>query len=158
MSFKFSSLVLIIFTVGFISIAYAEEKNIPVFTNQDIDKYKVKSEGKVQDVKIGKVSPNSGNKERAQKIIEAKEQEYWCKRATVQKRKIEHIQEDISDSEKNLSGEVGGRVTHKKKKEFTKRIEVSRKKLKYAERDLADIEDEAHRKGVPPGWLRCQFE
>jgi hypothetical protein len=30
--------------------------------------------------------------------------------------------------------------------------------LKAEEQELNDLENEAHRKGVPPGWLRCQFD
>ena len=46
----------------------------------------------------------------------------------------------------------------KRRRRFKIKITKSKKQLRYAEKDLAEFEGEAHRKEVPPGWLRCQFE
>ncbi|MDP2753171.1 MAG: hypothetical protein Q8P40_02140, partial [Nitrospirota bacterium] len=96
--------------------------------------------------------------EKAQKIKEEQEKEYWCKKTIQYKNKIEKIKEEIAEAEKELSGENSMYLSYKEKKAIQKKIKSEKKKLKYAENDLAEFEDEAHRKGIPPGWLRCQFE
>jgi hypothetical protein len=35
-------------------------------------------------------------------------------------------------------------------------LESAKKRLKDADEQLSDVEAEAHRKGIKPGWLRCQ--
>lgn len=41
-----------------------------------------------------------------------------------------------------------------KKQELTKELEDVKTQLDMARKDLAELEDEARRKGVPPGWIR----
>lgn len=127
------------------------QKEVPVFTNQDIEKYKKSSDSKPP---VAKVDKTEEKRERSQEIKEEHEKEYWCKKATQYKRKIEKEQDEVSEIEKELSADIG----HKKKTALEKKLKNSRKKLKYAEKDLAELEDEAHRGKIPPGWLRCQFE
>lgn len=146
----------VIFAIGFFSITgWGEDspvqKEVPVFTNQDIEKYKKSSDSKPP---VAKVDKTEEKRERLQVIKEDHEKEYWCKKATLYKRKTEKARDEVSEIEKELSADIG----HKKKTALEKKLKNSRKKLKYAEKDLAEIEDEAHRGKIPPGWLRCQFE
>ena len=134
------------------------------FTDRDIDRYKKPSDNKTP------VTTSTRRKEKednALRIREQQEQEYWCKKATLYKRKIENAQDEVEEWEKRLSElrDSDFQGSTKKKKIVEKNIKISQKKLErakkqleYTERDLSDLEEEAHRKEIPPGWLRCQFE
>jgi len=127
-------------------------KKTSSFTNEDIEKYKNPPESK---------SPAAGKDrktekdERAQKISEEREKEHWCKKAAPYKRKVDDTREEIRETEKELSEST---LSKKRHKTLEKKLALCRKKFRSAEQDLGDIEAEAHRKGIPPGWLRCQFE
>jgi outer membrane murein-binding lipoprotein Lpp len=55
------------------------------------------------------------------------------------------------------------KVDHAKERADTARAEQSRKlkaseqDLERAKKELHDYEQLAHQRGIPPGWLRCQF-
>lgn len=95
------------------------------------------------------------------KTKEQKDKEYWCKKATAYREKIEKAQAEIKEAEKRLSETEGTDLLDAKKKKGIKKSQKdltrAKKQLKEAERELNKLEDEAHRKGIPPGWLRCQF-
>lgn len=142
----------------------ATSEEAPYFSNKDIEKYKKPSDDKTPDVKIDKTE-RKGEAAREKKIQQ--EQEYWCKKATQYNRKVEVAQDEVKGTEKELSDlkDALSQGTLRKKKSVERNIKSNQKKLdgaknrlKYAERDLGDLEDEAHRKDIPPGWLRCQFE
>jgi peptidoglycan hydrolase CwlO-like protein len=98
---------------------------------------------------------------------EKQEREYWCKQGTKHKKNIEKAQQEISDTEKELeslkkeaSMEIGNKRTalDKKIKKTEKKLREAKKELAKREKDLNILENEAHKKGIPPGWLRCQFD
>lgn len=129
-----------------------------LFTNQDIEKYKGPSEAKTADTKsVSREDMEKVRNDKNQSIREDKEKEYWCKKASVYKKKIKKADDDAKETEKEISTESRkGLHAGKKTVLLQKKLEKARKKLEYAEADLGELEDEAHRKGVPPGWLRCQ--
>ena len=149
--------VLFIIMISFIAIyaaglgsCYAEEDKAATkletqsFTNRDLEKYSSTSDNRLVTSKTtpkDETPKTSGSREQ-------KEKEYWCKRGGHYQKKIDMAKDDIKEIE-----DSGGRT-----KAARKKLEASKKRLKAAERDLAEIGDEAHRKRVPPGWLRCQFE
>lgn len=139
----------------FFSAAGADKKEAPLYTNQDIEKYK-KTSG--ANTPVAKADRTTEKKEKTQKTTEGREKEYWCKSAAYHKRKIEKIKDDIAEAEKEIPVENEQQLPSKKKKAVQKRLNTLNKNLRYAEKDFAEIEAEAHRKGIPPGWLRCQFE
>ncbi|MCL4476034.1 MAG: hypothetical protein M1508_07400 [Nitrospirae bacterium] len=159
MSFKFLPILLIISVVLLFSvIAWGEDstvqKEVPVFTNQDVEKYKNPSDSGPRTVRTDRTAEI---KEKAQKIKKEREKEYWCKKATQYRKKIEMANDDIAEAEKELSGESSV-LSYKKKRVAQDKLNKAKRRLKYAEKDLAEIEEEARRKEIPPGWLRCQFE
>ncbi|TAL22985.1 MAG: hypothetical protein EPN94_10195 [Nitrospirae bacterium] len=148
---------LLVFFVGLFSgfASGEDKKGAPIYTNQDIEKYKKTSDA---NTPIAKADRTTDKKEKAQKIVEEREKEYWCKSATYHKRKIEKIKDDIAETEKEIPVENERPLSSKNKKAVQKRLNALNKNLKYAEKDLNGLEAEAHRKSIPPGWLRCQFE
>jgi len=134
------------------------ENQPQIFTNQDIEKYKGPSEVKTTDTKtVSREDMEKVRNDKNQNIREDQEKEYWCKKASAYKKKIKKADDDVKETEKEIS-EEGSKGVHGGKKTalLQKRLEKARKKVEYAEADLGELEDEAHRKGVPPGWLRCQ--
>jgi hypothetical protein len=145
------------------ALVAAEETTL---TNKDLEKYRgqeVKTAEKPSRHKDAK----SGS---ADKAKEQKEQEQWCKRATALQRKVEKAKDAVADAEKKLAAlqkddVPGGSLKNKRSSKTAKKtindserkLQKSRKELSYTERDLSNLEQEAQRKGIPPGWLRCQF-
>lgn len=123
-----------------------------VYTNEDIEKYRKPSDKIARDAK----APVARElKEQAKGAESQKEKDYWCKKATAYRKGIEEAGDNVKEAENKLSG-----LKPKDKKKISqaqKNLERARKELRMRERDLSDLEEEAHRKGIPPGWLRCQF-
>lgn len=163
----------VLFTTLFTGIMFvlpalvaAEETTL---TNKDLEKYRV-PEAKTAQKPAGHKDAKSGDADRAK---EHKEQEQWCKKATALQRKIEKAKDAVAALEqklsaatkdetplegpKRISGTKTKKVSAKTGKALGQKLEKSRKELSYAERDLSDLQEEAHRKNIPPGWLRCQF-
>jgi hypothetical protein len=130
----------------------AAQGDAPYFSDKDMEKYKMPSDNKSPDAKVNRTATKAV---KTQERKEQQDREYWCRKATVLKRKIEKGQDDISETEKELSAQD---LKRKKRIALEKTLARSKKQVAYTEKDLADFDDEAHRKGIPPGWLRCQFE
>ncbi|NJD55894.1 MAG: hypothetical protein FIA94_05745 [Nitrospirae bacterium] len=138
------------------SPAGAAQEQAPVYSNRDIEKYK-----QLQDPRPAETKRDTREERRldAREAKNSQERERWCKRASAQKKKIEKAQYDVQSAEKALRHEEekdfhGG----KKSKQLKDKLQLAKRKLANEERDLSDIENEAHRKGIPPGWLRCQVD
>ena len=129
-----------------------------LFTNQDIEKYKGPSDSRTGDTKtVFKEDREEVWKNKNQSIREDREKEDWCKKASAYKKKIKKADDDVKEAEREIAQEGSkGPQGGKKTAQLQKKLEKARKKVEYAEADLGELEDEAHRKGVPPGWLRCQ--
>jgi chromosome segregation ATPase len=128
----------------------------PVFSNSDIEKYKQPSDSRPVETKKDIRDVRKIDARTAKNNLE---RERWCKRATAQNKKIEKAQYDVRSAEKAVKREEekdfhGG----KKSKQLQDSLEHAKRKLASEERELNDIENEAHRTGVPPGWLRCQVD
>lgn len=130
-----------------------------VYGNEDLKRY-----AKPSDRKAPKTVParSDDRKERARAIEEQKEKEYWCKRASAFRKRVEEANDAVREAEAKLAA-LGSTPSKDKTKDrkraaqAQKSVDHARKELRERERDLSELEDEAHRKGVPPGWLRCQY-
>lgn len=130
-----------------------------LFTNQDVEKYKSPSDAKTTNTKaVLKEYREDSRKSKNKRIMEEREMEFWCKKASAYKKKIKEADEDVKVIEKEIS-EEGSKSSRSSKKTALrqKKLEKATKRLKGAEADLGELEQEAHRKGVKPGWLRCQL-
>lgn len=134
------------------------EEQPQIFTNQDIEKYKGPSEPKTTDTNtVSREDMERARNDKNQIIREDQEKEYWCKKASAYKKKIKKTDDDVKETEREIAQENSkGSHGGKKTAQLQKKLEKARKQVVYAEADLGELEDEAHRKGVPPGWLRCQ--
>ncbi len=151
------AMLIILASILFCTVAYGEkiqpaQTDAPSFTNKDLEQYRMSSDNKTPDMKKDRTE---AREEKARARTERQNQEYWCKKATSYNRKIEKGRDEVSALEKDLADE---NLSHKKRAPLEKKLTKARKQLIYLEKDLTDFEDEARRKDVPPGWLRCQFE
>jgi hypothetical protein len=147
------------------------DEQTPSFTNEDIEKYKGQPSSYTnQDIE--RYSSTTGNSAQGSKkevkdeniparkeAQQKKDQESWCKRATALKRKVERCRREASDTEQSISQENESHSPSAKKKNSQRsRLKKTKDALARAEEDLNDLEYEAQRKGIRPGWLRCQFD
>ncbi len=147
----------LVFALGAFSNEVLGQAETPIFTNKDIDKYKGPNDYNKTE-KSETRDYRADKQEQLKKINEEREKEYWCKKASPYRRKIESTTDDIRQLEdEQLQANVKS-PSGKKGRSISRRIQSTRKKLREAEKDLAELENEAYRKGVPQGWLRCQFE
>lgn len=144
---------LLLFSVSAMGEESAVRKEAPVFTNQDIEKYKKPSDYKGT---VAKPAGAEAKRDAAAQLQKQKEGELWCRKANSLRKRIENYRDDVQELEKALD-ELKDRKGKKRRGLETKLLKA-KKHLTSSEGDLAALEDEAHRKGIPPGWLRCQFE
>lgn len=130
----------------------AVRAEVPYFTNEDIEKYGKAGTGS----RIEEPGGSGMKKEMPAHVRQKKEGEYWCRKAISYRKRIEKEREDVQEAER-LFDELKD-IKSKKKKSAERRVEKAKKLLMNAEKDLSEFEDEAHRKEIPPGWLRCQFD
>lgn len=128
----------------------------PSFSNADIEKYRSPSDNRPYEQ--GRAAPHEkteGNK----KVRGKEDPEYWCKRTTSAKKEIEKAGREVREQEEAISREESKTVrTARKMNTLQSRLKKAKDHLYSAESGLTDIEHEAHRKGIKPGWLRCQFD
>lgn len=149
--------VIVVLLAGlFSSDVYGEkdssQQDVPYFSDKDVEQYKMPSDNKPPGTRVKDARTKE---EKAAEKKEQREQEDWCKRATLLRKRIEKAQDAALEIEEELSAE---KLSRKKRIPLEKKLKRARKQVSYAEKDLTDLENEAHRKDIPPGWLRCQFE
>ena len=134
-----------------------------VFTDDDLNKYR-KSPDVVQPPKKNEAVEKKRNfREKNEEV----EKEYWCKKENELTRLVDKARDDVRHEEDKLERAKTAYSTkrsdrNKKSHEqhlnrLQNNIEKAKNRLKHSERNLQDLENEAHRKNIPPGWLRCQF-
>ena len=136
------------------SLKASAEESAPYFSNKDIEQYR-----KSPDAVPGKTG-KAVQEERKTAAKAAREgQEAWCKRARAQKKKIAQAQYDLDKAKKDLSAAKEKDFRgNKKSTRLQDRVERAKQRLSDEEQEMNDLEDEARRKSIPPGWLRCQFD
>ena len=154
-SFFFSALIFIFLLIG----SWASGDETRVYTNEDLGPYESQYESEKKITAQGK--HREKHRKTAGRHRHVDEQEYWCKRGTDAQEKVDRAKEKLAkveeySSEKRFKqfqrGKSGRTGTTPEQK-----LEKAKDDLQQAERTYRKIDDEAHRKGIPPGWLRCQF-
>lgn len=141
-----------LFPVIYAGPIWSAEEAALSFTNKDLEKYK--SDSAPGAVEAPKTDWKQTKKEKTAKAEEERDKEYWCKRASSYREKMAKAKAEKEEIEIELSETAAPR----KRAQIEKSLDRAKKQLNHAERDFADLGDEAYRKGVPQGWLRCQFE
>lgn len=136
------------------------DENPRVFTNEDLSRHKAPDSRDSEDKRLpGRLQAKS--KPLNHKTSGDKEKEKWCKKGRLYQNRVDEAKAYLHEAEKTHSESLSKtRVSRKGKKRSEPSDARSRKarlRLERAEKRLLDIEQEAHRKNIPPGWLRCQF-
>ena len=132
--------------------AFAEHTGPGKYNNEDLNKYETPSRTD------GKTAPNVSDKisdEKKSEDLDAQDREDWCRRGAPIIRAISEAQNEIEELNSALSKQ--GQEVLSESRQEGRRDSVMRK-LREAEKALSDLDDEAHAKGVPPGWIRCNFD
>ena len=160
----------LLLTAAAYSAEEALQRDATPSTNKDLETYKPKTPENETPKQLQSDSEYiSGDelKRKMERQSDQKEQEYWCLKGKQTRRKIERCRDEVR-ALKELISEFSGTESNAQGKQKTeagknvrkteKNLTAAQKRLKEKERLLADLEEEAHRKNVPTGWLLCQFE
>jgi hypothetical protein len=149
------TLIITIIALMFITPVYA----IRTFTNEDIEKY----QGEEITSEEIPAPPAPIIKNESQQSNDDKEQakkDYWCNRATQARNRQARAAKALTDAlvtEASISAQYGDRYSGAQAV-TNATIERNRAadEARAAKDDLEQIEEEARKKGIYPGWLRCQ--
>ena len=131
--------------------AFAEHTGPGKYNNEDLNKYE--TTGGTEE-KTAPNLPDKTSNENKSEDLEPQDKEEWCRRGTPFLRAISEAQNELDELNSPLY-EEGQEVESESRKEG--RRNTAMKKLNDAERALSALEDEAHAKGVPVGWVRCDY-
>lgn len=143
---------LLIFTLFIWTNVFAGDA--PVFTNDNLDKYNKQKPMTVREEPKESDSKSDFKDEQKQQKNES-DKEYYCKKASELRRKIESTKKGLEAARTESASASGGAVNVAVS--VTSSIAPFEAKLKDAELELAALEQEAHEKKIPAGWLRCQY-
>ncbi len=138
---------LLIFTLVIWTNVFADD--VPIFTDETLEKYSKEKPITVRE------EPTQGDgkndlKDKQKQQKNDTDRDYYCKKASELRRKIESTKKGISIAIKEKELSPQGLTS----------TDIGALKAKHEEAvlELNAFEQEAHEKGIPPGWLRCQFE
>ena len=132
--------------------AFAEHTGPGKYNNEDLNKYETP---KRTDEKTAPNVPDKISNEKKSEDLGTQDRDDWCHRGAPFVMAISEAQNELDAINSEFSGE-GQEVLSESRKEG--RRDSAMRKLSEAQRALSDLEDEAHAKGVPPGWVRCNFD
>lgn len=134
----------------------ASDTKTRVYTNDDLDRHKTSPDPEGSGSQVSQESKKSRVKD-----VKHVDMETWCNRGEHCRSRIERAKRELELAEakykENLSRRRIARRSGKREETAEAKMNKARQKLEQAERDLHDLEQNAHRKNIPPGWLRCQF-
>jgi len=136
--------------------AFAGEPGL--YTDQDLEKYKAPGSTYVPEQEHQKTS------DILHEINETKEtlkKEWWCEKGSYYGERVDTAKKNYQEAEKKLDDAKSDAFWKKtgasRIKSHENKLARAKRQLEDAEKKLMDFEQKAHRKGIPPGWLRCQF-
>ena len=143
-----------------LSSSMPAETNPPLLTNDDLIKYKKDSDN----------APYMHNPRQSYTPTEVSRNqaayEPWCDVGTKYRNRVDRAKKEVDEAEEKLRIEKHEYEVYKMYKgklgrpssyiSAENRLSYAKKNLATAELDLSELESQAHRKGVKPGWLRCQ--
>jgi len=147
-----------------VSSSFAEDKP-PLLTNADLAKYKRSNDNSTSQMQS---APQQINDNQSYKEARAEDRNYesWCSAGTTYRNKVFRAKDDVNEADeryriavheyeiyKIYKGKMGKPYDYNAARSNLANAKI---RLKDAEEKLSDLEADAHRKGVKPGWLRCQ--
>lgn len=141
------------------AVSYTAEHSA-AYTDKDLNKYRNPADDKPSITPIP-------DKHTAKKIPgdDKKNREYYCKEG-IKRNKIVNKAKDrvqpaetvVAKRQDEADHKPSDRKAAKRLADARKKLAKEQKKLAQEEAALSAFENQAHRKGIPPGWLKCNFD
>ena len=158
MSSVFNYLLCLFLFAGSLAAGAAEQSQS--FTDGDLAKYRNPSDGTEKAPTVPK-----GRTTGVRKPADAKEKDYLCKEGMKRAKSVEKAQARVNGSAADVKKWQDAADRHPGDRKAAKRLSNARKKmakdqkaLAKEEAELSGFENRAHRKSIPPGWLKCNTE
>jgi hypothetical protein len=134
---------------------------VKVLTNEDLKKYGVTDKENSNDSAIKQTPPPQKN-DPSREPPKDPDKESWCTKATRLKGRVDEANRKVQQAEKQRSdASMAGEVSSYSSTPIAvaeENLAKARQDLETAEKELSDFEQLAYSQGIPPGWLRCQFD
>ena len=155
------SIILVLSASLIVGYAHAEENGVRVFTNDDLKKQN-SPENRASAGKQPHAASSAVNKRKLQKNAEDGAKEKWCRAGTRYRNRIDAAKASLENAAKKHAEAEAKAEQRKKGRQKAAAVSdtgviKAKNNLARAEKQLSDLEQDAHRRGIPPGWLRCQF-
>jgi hypothetical protein len=152
-----------ILTMVCLSASSFADNNPPVLSNDDLIKYKKTSDNAPSSQPMSlPQEPYVRKDDRADQAA----YESWCDAGSKYRTRVERTKKEVEKAEEKLKIEKHEYEIFKVNKgklgkpsgylSAERNLENAKMRLVNAEADLSELESQAHRKGIKPGWLRCQ--
>jgi hypothetical protein len=134
-----------------------------VITNEDLEKYGAKKKGSSDDSEVKQETAPAPAQEAAPAPAASKEAEgeTWCTKANQHRARVEDARKRVEAAEQKRrdpsEGATGSYNLVQAMAAAEESLAQAKKDLETSEKELEEFEQSAHRQGIPPGWLRCQF-
>ncbi len=153
----------LILSIPFIpDYAHTDGNGLRVYTNEDLKKERpAQKQGRIDDQPDLKAS-RAIKKRDPQKSSADSGKDKWCKNGTHLRNRVDGAKDSLKTAEKKQADAAARAEQRKKGRQKATAVSdapvrKAKGNLARAEKQLSDLEQDAHRKGIPPGWLRCQF-
>jgi hypothetical protein len=156
---RYLLIVLILASLAFNYQDCAAEDTPRVYTNDDLNR-KSPADVRDSDRRRPMTETKTNKSHKSASSYDAVNKEKWCKKATGLQNRVDSARKDLEAAKKKKQDAETVNSRKKRAKyaaDAGKKVAHAQKTLDYSEKKLSDLEQEAHRKGVPPGWLKCQF-
>jgi len=154
----FRSFLLVIMTFLLISsIAYGQAS----FSNDDLKRYKTKSDS---DQGAGQGREESGGYNIYDSYTSGNS-DYWCQQGERARSEISTASSNAAAAQERydsvhaqfVRSDTNPRVTREEVDNAKLQMDAAIEAVDQAKKALELLESEAHRSGIPPGWLNCNF-
>lgn len=150
---------LLLFSLGDFQPCFAAEPS-PSYTDRDLNPYRNPADGRSTTApapsrRVAKKAADS----------DSKEKESWClagnrhaKKIDLAKERVQSADTLVAKRQEEADRKPSDAKARKRLVDAQKKQVKEQKKLAQEEAALSTLENRAHRKGVPPGWLKCNFD
>jgi predicted nucleic acid-binding Zn-ribbon protein len=156
----FRYLLFMLFILFNLSSSIYADDNPAVITNDELVKYKKKSDNSLPQMEYEYQEPYV-RKDETQKQAAY---ESWCNAGTKYRNNVYRIKEEVEAAEEKLKKtppefrrlSCGKLVKSSRYQAAENNLTTAKRRLANAELDLSELESQAHRSGIKQGWIRCQ--
>jgi hypothetical protein len=132
-----------------------------ILTNQDLKKYDTPGNVSPNDASV-KQEPAPQKTEPSQEPPKEQEKQSWCTKASHFKNRVEAANKKVDEAQRQrnaatMPGDANSYASAPVASAEDK-LAQAKQELDAAEKELSDFEQLAYSQGIPPGWLRCQFD